>query len=415
MHKVLKPVLRLFILLKNLFFKGGKFNIKSRQNQHGKEFNIAQNYKATLDDNQTEGASELDKNQNPYSLFKKILFFVSNPLKYKSLKSNPPRTDSSFRSWFKESPSYKIVPKVQSFFVRAWPAIKKRKTLIFIVLAAFFVADVLNIKSHNFILPEKQLTPIKQTVSRQQINGQNKYKEIWENNIFHRGEIPLKLVENKRNLFPQEPVKSLLSFVLKGTIVHVNPARSVATLKDLLGKTLSYKAGDTISEQVKVTEIQRGKIIFFNQNNNRLEFVTLPEDDKLNISYNQKKPISKSTESTLVRRNGNKFEVSRSDINNHLENIYKVLQQALVVPYRKNGEVEGYMFSQIEKGSIYEDLGFSKGDVIKSVNGESIKDPQKAVDMFQSLRTSSSLKILVERDGKELEYNYSVNENSAIN
>ena len=55
-------------------------------------------------------------------------------------------------------------------------------------------------------------------------------------------------------------------------------------------KTFSYQVGDIIENQAEIKKIQRAKLIFFNQNNSRLEYIVIPEEKiKLNISYKQER------------------------------------------------------------------------------------------------------------------------------
>lgn len=310
----------------------------------------------------------------------------------------------------KRNKLYQAFQKV-AFFVY------KKRVLLGIVVLAFLLADFLKIKAYHFVLPQKDLKISSIPVDLVSSTYQNKYSSLWENNIFHQGPIPIKLVDNKGDISNQEPVKSQLSLKLHGTIVHANPKKSVATVKNIEGDVEPYQVAELISNQAKIFKIQKRKVIFLNQNNNRLEFIVLPKDDKLTISYHSSqkpKSISKNKK-RLVHRKGNRFEVNRSDINSYLDNIYDILQQALVIPHHENGEIAGYKFKTIDKESIYEDLGFQKNDIIRSVNGEVVRNPQKALQLFHNLKASSGLEILVERDGKEVTFNYKVNENTFIN
>ena len=311
-----------------------------------------------------------------------------------------------------------FVSKLRGGSNKTFLVLRKQKTLLLVLFVSILASDLLIMKSYEYLLPKKELSPVKVSSLSLHSLQQKNYKIFWEKNIFHRGSIPLQLI-GKEDTSPQIPVKTSLSFNLKGTIVHVNPSRSVATIEDQANKALSYSVGDNIDGQAVITQIERGKVIFSNQNNNRLEYIILPEDSKINIAYDNLKPPKPSMPTdSFIQRKGNEFQVNRSDINNHLGNLHEILQQARVVPYREEIDgasvIEGYTFAKIEKDSIYEDLGFQVGDIIKSVNGEPVRNPQKALELFDKFRTSSDVKVLVERDGKEVEYKYGVNEDSPV-
>ena len=294
--------------------------------------------------------------------------------------------------------------------------INKHGRLLLILLISFAISDLLLIGSYNFLIPEKELLPLSVAYQdKKALYSPNTYKIVWENNIFHTGPIPIELKTDSKSV---EPIESSLPFSLKGTIIHANPRRSVATIQaGLENKSLSYQQGDFIEKQAEIKKIERAKVIFFNQNNNRLEYIIIPEEKaKLNISYQEKETQSKVPEQkdSLVKRQDNRFEMKRSDLNENLENLPEILSQARVVPHTENGELLGFRFAKIDKGSIYEDLGFEKGDIIKKVAGEFVTTPEQALELFERLKGGSGFKMLVEREGKELELEYNVNENAPI-
>ena len=288
--------------------------------------------------------------------------------------------------------------------------INKNNKLLISLFIAFAVSDLMLIKSYDFLIPEKELAPL--SVRSQERSAQlssDHYKMVWENNIFHTGPIPSELKTDDKNI---EPVLSSLPFVLKGTIIHANPSRSVATIQ-VGSDSKAYQEGRVIEKQAKITKIERAKVVFFNQNNSRLEYIVIPEKEvKLNISYKKefKKPVI-SKGSSLVKRVGNTFKVKRSDVKEHLTRLPEILSQARVVPHTENGEFKGWRFASINKGSVFQDLGFEKGDVIKQVDGEVVTSPEQALELFDGLKNESRVKMVVEKNGKDVELEYNVDEN----
>ena len=68
----------------------------------------------------------------------------------------------------------------------------------------------------------------------------------------------------------------------------------------------------------------------------------------------------------------------------------------------------GFKFLAIQPDSIYTKLSFQNGDCIKSVNGESIDNPAKAMELYNALKSSSQINLKVERDGKDQEMEYNI-------
>jgi general secretion pathway protein C len=70
---------------------------------------------------------------------------------------------------------------------------------------------------------------------------------------------------------------------------------------------------------------------------------------------------------------------------------------------------EGFKLVDVQRRSIYEKLGLRKNDVIKRFNGTRIDSPEKALLIFNELKSASSVEIVIERDGKEQTLRYTVN------
>ncbi|MEE8482710.1 MAG: type II secretion system protein N, partial [Acidiferrobacterales bacterium] len=79
-------------------------------------------------------------------------------------------------------------------------------------------------------------------------------------------------------------------------------------------------------------------------------------------------PSSRKPSQTPVKHmGGNDYQLSRDAITRQLQNP-KFLSQALIVPAAGGG----FVVRNIQSGSLYEQIGLKKGDVIKKVNGKSI-------------------------------------------
>jgi general secretion pathway protein C len=80
-----------------------------------------------------------------------------------------------------------------------------------------------------------------------------------------------------------------------------------------------------------------------------------------------------------------------------------------MIPVRgPGGEIEGFRFVNIQQDSIYTQLGFQVGDVLKNVNGESIDSPAKALELYNALKGSQDIKLNVERNGVSQDMEYQI-------
>ena len=125
-----------------------------------------------------------------------------------------------------------VFNKLEKYTHRLKFFINKHSRILISVLIAFAISDLLLMGGYHFLIPKKELPPLNVRYSdKEEAFSADRYKIVWENNIFHTGPIPSELkTENKS----AEPVLSSLPFTLKGTIIHANPGRSVASVKSRL-------------------------------------------------------------------------------------------------------------------------------------------------------------------------------------
>lgn len=248
----------------------------------------------------------------------------------------------------------------------------------------------------------------------------NDYSAIFSRNLFNsNGEDPpaLSAAEGGKEsemIEDQEAILSKLPLSLEGTIVHANPKKSVATIVvKNSNESKPFRVGDPIDNLVeRITKIERRKVTFINQNSRRLEYIEIPLDEKLTLSFKNTAP-QQSGDELVVKRGEFDFQLKRTDVNKYLSDLSSVLGQARMQPYippGNGGSVEGFKFTAIQPGSPYEKLGFKVQDIIKSVNGEPVNSPTKAMELYNSLKGQNDLELEVERNGRTEKFNYNITE-----
>lgn len=283
------------------------------------------------------------------------------------------------------------------------------------ILAGFAVADLGILSIRDLMLPTQ--APPSRSMQNQsdQMVSRGTYNVVTTRNIFSAdGIIPDPLVGEGQEAGGKEPeaVPSQLPLALMGTIVHSNPEKSIANI-EIKGKNIvmAFTPKKEIDNLATLVKVERNKAIIRNANNGRLEFIEIKTNIK--ISFNSsvlEAPPGASTGNQVVKQTApNKFEVSRADLNKYLSDVSSLLMQASSQPRKKpNGEIECFQITAIQPGSVYTQLGIMNGDCIKSVNGEAIDSPAKALELYNALKNSSSIKMTVERDGRDAERDYTV-------
>ncbi len=286
---------------------------------------------------------------------------------------------------------------------------------ILVLLLGFILADLGTLYVRPVMLPKE--APPKKPKKKKFIKPQFKgaYSAIAKRNIFNsKGKIPTALATEKsgkeqKNSDDGPPTLSRLPLKLLGTIVHRNPAKSIATISlTSQNKNGSWKKDEEVDGIAKILNVERKKVIIRNLNTNKKEFIEIPEDLKVSFGSKAKKSTPKSESNDVVEVRGKSRVIKRSDFLAQTQRLGTLLTQARMDKnIGPDGSLQGYKFSNIKPGSIFEKLGFKAGDVIKGVNGEPVNSPAKAMELFNILKSdASSVDIDIQRNGKDDKFNY---------
>lgn len=279
------------------------------------------------------------------------------------------------------------------------------------LLTGYLIADLGILYVRPGMLPTQPPPSRPSAIPRQEFANLGMYQKINDRNIFNAdGKIPPAMTPDGSDnpLLDAPPVPSQLPLTLAGTLVHANPHRSVATIVSK-SKTVAtpYMVDQDIDGMAKLTKIERRKVVFRNLNNQRLEFIEIPDNSA--VTFGVKNPTVGGEE---VQRKGEfDFTMRRGDILKYTSDLGSILQQARMVPNivaGSGGRVDGFKFVAIQPGSIYEKLGFKPMDVIKSVNGDAVNSPTKAMELYNALKSESRIKLTVERNGRDEQFSYDI-------
>lgn len=277
-------------------------------------------------------------------------------------------------------------------------------------MLGYMTADITVLSFRDLMLPQTappaRPEPIKPIISKLR----SQYDIITQRNIFNSdGVIPPALSQpsgkDQKNL-DGPAVPTSLPLALIGTIVHKNPAKSVATIEIKGGtpKIIPYVPNDDIESYGILLKVERKRAIFRNNQSGRNEYVEIK--DKGPITFGMKEKSAPVTSAPSQ----NEFSLPRSEVNSYIQNLPELLQQARAEPnILPGGRLDGFKILDIMPGSIYEKLGLRVGDVIKSVNGESVDSPAKAMELYQSLRNSNKISVEIDRNGARENLNYNIN------
>jgi general secretion pathway protein C len=94
-----------------------------------------------------------------------------------------------------------------------------------------------------------------------------------------------------------------------------------------------------------------------------------------------------------------KFEVSRAEVAQTMQNPAQFFSQMRAMPHFVNGKTDGFSISQVAPGSVFDQLGLRDGDLVTSIDGKPVTNPMQAMGLMQSMRTQSTLDLTISRGG----------------
>jgi len=293
--------------------------------------------------------------------------------------------------------------------------INKWYPLVVSTFVGYCLADLIILSIRPSMLPTKA-PPSKQAIPIiDMAPPRGGYNGITSKNIFNwDGTIPDPLTPkgDKKRTEEQIPVPTQLPLNLIGTIVHSNPLKSVASIDHKSkNQTISVRVKAEVDNMIEILKIERNKVTFRNLNNNQLEYIEIQAKSKLSFQGSTAATPAPKSENEVVKAVApNQFVLKRSDVLKYTSNLASLLQQARSAPHKnpRTGEIDGFTILDFQPGSIFEQLGLNRMDVIKAVNGEPVDSPAKAMELYNALKSSDKVSISIERGGKNEEMEYSI-------
>lgn len=189
-----------------------------------------------------------------------------------------------------------------------------------------------------------------------------------------------------------------LKIALLGTVTG-NRKRAYAVIEEIAKKKQGlYRVGDSIQDAV-VKIILRGKVVL--RVGDKDEILTMEEDESSKI-------FKKNYTSSNTFKEKDSLIVDRSELQNSLNDLNKLLSQIRIRPHFTDGESDGLSVAHIKAGSIFSKLGLKDGDIIQGVNGQAIDGPDDVLQLYEDMESESHLSLELTRKGEPITIEYSI-------
>jgi len=236
------------------------------------------------------------------------------------------------------------------------------------------------------------------------------YQEIVNRDIFNIAPPPQQHVEVVE--------KVDLHLELIGVSTSSTGKPPFAIIADRTGQQNVYSLGQTVPNAGKLVEVDKDRVII-DHNGTRIA-INLPKQDMpgpVEAAQPLAPPVvdddadnsdQEAYDPNVEDLGDNRYKIPRETLDHSIGNLSQLLTQIRAIPNIQNGKTNGFALSEIEPGSVFDEMGLQEGDVLRSVNGQQMSDPGQAMQMMSALRNASQISIQVLRDGQPTTLTYQI-------
>jgi general secretion pathway protein C len=188
---------------------------------------------------------------------------------------------------------------------------------------------------------------------------------------------------------PADAPETRLSLVLAGTIASSDPKMGFGIVGESAAAAKLYSVGDSLPGGTRLHAVYGDRVIL--ERDGQLEALLLPREYKGVAA--QQPPQARSelpAGATVVDR-------VRRMIAQDPGSVADIMRPQ---PVFANGQQRGYRVYPGRNRAQFARLGLRPGDLIMSINGTPLDDPQRGMEIFRSIGSSDQVRVIVERNGK---------------
>jgi len=108
----------------------------------------------------------------------------------------------------------------------------------------------------------------------------------------------------------------------------------------------------------------------------------------------------------IEKVNDTNFNLSRALLSKVLDNAGMLIGIAAVSPKIEDGQSVGMEIQGVRPNTLLNKLGIQNGDILESVNGQSLSNPDAALGAYTTLRTADDFNLSIRRNGQVMMINY---------
>ena len=239
-------------------------------------------------------------------------------------------------------------------------------------------------------------------------------------NLFGKFEQVKKVEKSEKPIVVPE---TKLNLKLRGVFASEDTAAARAIIADAKNDEDSYRIGDQVPGGATLNEIYADRVIL--ERDGRLETLRLPVESSpvaggpataQATSSNRESRNSRSPDRNINRGNVQELSANTQD-NSVLLGQYRdalmndpqsIMGLVNVRPHKRDGRIVGYRLRPGKDRALLRRFGLRSGDIVTAVNGVSMDNPVKALEVLRDLSQATSLTVDVERNGSTQSFSFQI-------
>jgi general secretion pathway protein C len=180
-----------------------------------------------------------------------------------------------------------------------------------------------------------------------------------------------------------------MTLVLTGTIASTDPAKGYAFIGENVQSTKFLKVGDNVAGgSAKLHSVYPEKVML--DRGGRLEALLLPRQGSGLLAARAPPPPMNAQPARFAESVKRIAETNPAAFNEIVRPQARMVQ----------GVMQGFMVYPGRNRQQFAKLGLQPGDLVKAINGTPLDDPQRSVEIFNTLASSDRAQITIERNGQ---------------
>jgi general secretion pathway protein C len=201
-----------------------------------------------------------------------------------------------------------------------------------------------------------------------------------------------------------EAQETTLNLQLLGLVSASDPAQSLAIIM-ADGSQQHLKVGEQLPGNGKVVlnKVLLDRVII--DNNGHYETLWLYDPEQVARQPGAGKSLASNLPPAPVVDHRNNAALARA-AGKYRQQLYKnpatLADVVQVSPAHENGKLTGYRINPGRDAKQFQQFGFKAGDIVTSINGVTLDDPQRALELYNVIRTAQEASFTVHRGDQDV-------------